>query len=504
MTEIDRRKLIKMAAAGMGGIATSGLFGGAVLGDIIHPHESSLKELDKNEYISRFKFHTNIDVHGGKTQMMSIGPRRFLFVARTVIEVTNPLKPVIIKRNAYQGSQIQVAYNEKAGKWIMIANASAPLTLATNERRLGKYQDPFIIPRNMVAPGLRGVRIYDVSDPFDIKLLSEWSCDQGDPKRPVQTGGGTHRNTYDGGKYAYLCAAPDNNFIHMEGPDFVYSWAVQILDVEDPENPKFVSNWWFPGQRADEVEAYNLWREAGDRKSFTSNHGPMYALQRVEDGGRYCHIAYGAFGAVTLDVSNPAKPSLVSRWRPPYAPSGIPVHSIWPAWLEERDLLLTSYEPFHADCYEAFIHNYVLDMKDIQEPREIAQFGRWTPPPNAPYTDFCDARGRMGTHNPPHMKAPGKAHPTWVPWAAFNAGLQAVDFTDPTKPVGDGYYIPRNPGDYVRHGESVFVEWDRGLLWFGSAAGMSLLSHPALGEPIFEPMPIKEWALASANKGAPS
>ena len=83
-----------------------------------------------------------------------------------------------------------------------------------------------------------------------------------------------------------------------------YSNGIQVIDVSDPAKPKFVSNWWLPGQREGEEEEYKKWREYGDRRSFTTLHGPTYVPRRIEDGGRYGYSAYSALGMMIHDFSD--------------------------------------------------------------------------------------------------------------------------------------------------------------------------------------------------------
>ena len=517
MIKLDRRRLLKMTAAGAGAAGAGVLAGRASLASyLVHPHKDSLSYLDRNSYIQGLKVHATFsDIRGSKTQMMTIGEKRFFFARGSVFDGTNPLEPKLINSDAYPGGQIQVAYNKKAGKWILFLAKQAPFYNRNQERPFGKWSDPSIIDRVVNSEGLRGAMIYDCSDPYNLKLLSKWSVDQGDPERPVQTGSGSHRPYYDGGKYAYLSGSPNNNFTkHMEMPDAVYAWGMQIIDIEDPSNPKFVSNWWVPGQHDDEVEEYKLWRESGDQNSFTCLHS-VYVPKRVEEGGRYCYAAYGSFGSIILDISDPTKPKQVSVWRPPYLPGTIPFHTVTPVWVDNRNLLIATAESLNSDCYEAFVHNYVLDLeyeeingeRIITGQRKISEFGRWEAPEDAPYDDFCNSNGRMGTHNPPHLKAPGKAHSSWMAFSAFNGGLQVMDFSDPEKPRRSAYFVPArsgsldNPRSYYRLGESVFVEWDRNVIWFGSNHGYYIMSDPALGEPIFDAMPVKEWSLPGLNEG---
>jgi len=474
-----------------------------------HPHQNSLDELDPRLYIKNCEVHAHFDTApgiGGKSQMMAIGKRRFLFNYGAVWEVTEALHPELIKRNAYLGNQLQLAYNRNIGKWILMTGASPPPTSSTPEAPRGKYDDPRLVDNSRYYAGLRGVRIYDATDPTNIKLLSIWSCDQDEPTRAVQTGGGTHRNYYDGGKYAYLDAAPDNSFINMESPVRLYSNCLQIIDLEDPAQPKFVSNWWFPGQRAGEGRAYRKWREFDDRSSFTAAHGAFYVPVKVEDGGKYAYGSYGSFGVTVHDISNPASPRLVSQWRPAYLPGAIPFHTADISWLD-RGILIGSSEALNPDCNEPFHDNYVLDVRDIEQPKPIATFGRWVPPDDAPYDDFCDKRGRYGTHNPPHLKAPGKRHKSFISYAAFNAGFQFMDFSDPANPRPDGYFIPPSggnltrPGSYHRLGDGQFVEWDRHLIWAVADSGIYLLSHASLGKPDFSPRSVTDWTLAGLNTG---
>ncbi len=166
------------------------------------------------------------------------------------------------------------------------------------------------------GPGLRGIRIWDATDPVNIVLLSEFSTDGGDPKRKIQAGSGTHRNYYDGGDYAYLDTAPDDSFINMESPIRWHGNGIMVVDVSDPSNPKQVAMWWVPGQRTGEEAQYKAWREYGDKVSFTSLHGPMYAPKKVEDGGKLGYSAYGSFGMLIHDLSDIRNPRLVGRFTP--------------------------------------------------------------------------------------------------------------------------------------------------------------------------------------------
>ena len=411
---ISRRDFIKIgAAAGGAALAGTQLVETAFANRHPAPRPTSLSYLDRNMY------RKNTDVlavfspghhRGNKMQMMAVGERRYLFQAGDVIDVSNPVKPELVGRNAFLGSAVQLAYNNKLGKWILMTGRGSRATFSTPKWPHGKYDNPLLIEANIKEQGLRGVRFYDATDPAKLVPLSEWACDQGDPRRPQQTGSGTHRNYYDGGQYAYLDTAPGQH-LHQSGG------LVPLLHQLHPDHRRLgpgqpqvrrqlVGAGTAPGRggRVQEVAEY------GDKTSFNSLHGPMYVPKRVEEGGRYGYSAYGSFGMLIHDLSDIRKPRLVSVYKPPRQPGSIPFHTIDIVRLD-RGFVIANPEVLNPDCNEPLMDTFIVDVRDPANPRQISRLPIPVPPPDAPYRDFCDKRGRFGPHNPPHMKAPGKAHP---------------------------------------------------------------------------------------------
>ena len=209
---------MKIPASWITVLLTLALSQGAIANQHPHPHKGSLEYLDRNSYAKNMRVLGVFQLgeeRGHKLQMMAIGSRRLILQNGDVIDVSDPRAPKLVKHDAFRGSQLQVAYNRKLGKWILITGASSPITSTTATAPNGKYDDASLIEKTKTGPGLRGIRIWDASDPANIVLLSEFATDGGDPKRKVQTGSGTHRNYYDGGDYAYLDTAPDDSYIHM-------------------------------------------------------------------------------------------------------------------------------------------------------------------------------------------------------------------------------------------------------------------------------------------------
>lgn len=477
-----------------------------------HPRSDSIQFLDQNTYIRNMAVRAHL---GGpdrrwKLQIWAQGKNRYLFQggkpSGNVIDVTDPLNPQVIAENAFLGRQIQLAFNKNIDKWILMTGSAPPLIRATPRYPHGKWDDPTAFERVRDFRGLRGVRFYDATDPLKIVLLSEFSTDLGDPARELQTGGGSHRDYYDGGRYAYLDTAPDDSFTNQESPVRVHTHGLMIVDVFDPSKPKHVSTWWLPGQRKDEVTAYSAWREHGDRHSFTGLHGGFYVPKKIEDGGRYAYSPWGSLGVLVHDLENVAQPKLVGRFQADYKPGAIAFHAVDPSRVE-LGFILASPEALNPDCNEPYHDTYILDVRDPSKPSAISTLPVPQPPPEANYESFCQKRGRFGPHNAPHIKAPGSVDPGFTCYTFFNAGLQCYDISDPRKPEIVAYFIPPqggdldDPGSYTRNTDNVFVEWDRKLIWVATDTGLYLVTSPLLGKPVLEPMRVSDWTLDGLNEG---
>jgi len=504
---IGRRGFVK---AGTGALAGFHIIGTAQANQHPAPRPTSLKYLDRNTYVHNMKVHGHLFAGRNRTdeiEMMAIGNRRFLFQQTAVIEVTDPLNPKVLGEGLHLGEEdIQLAYNKSLGKWILITSSAVPGSSSSASALRGKYDNPALIDENVQMKGLRGVWIYDATDPTNLQLLSKWSCDKGDPERELQTGSGAFHNYYDGGKYAYLDTAPDNSFVRMEAHIRHYANGVQIIDVSDPTKPKWVSDWWVPGMRLGEEAEYQKWREFGDQRSFTGKNGGFFVPQKLEEGGRYGYSTWGSLGFYIHDLKDPAKPAVASRWQAPYAPGGIQTYATDVSRLD-RGFVITCAEALDPDCNQPWQDVYVLDVKDVANPTPIGTFPIPQPPADAPYKDFCDKRGRFGSRVPENQKAPGKVDPNFTCYAYFIAGAQCFDLSDPANPKITAYFIPPQGGSltdwnsYNRTVDMIFVEWDRKLIWVGTDTGIYLLSTPDLGEPVLGPMEVTEWSLPGLNAG---
>lgn len=465
--------------------------------------------LDPNEYLHNMEviaFVPDVSIRGGEplTTMWTKGKQRLLAAGGGFLDVTEPAAPFVVNTDAYDGSP-NVVYNDRLGKWILLTSAQAPLTAPNQEFPRGKYCEEYA-RQSTESTVFRGVRTYDATDPSNVQLLQEFGTGQ--------SGSGTHMNFYDGGRYAYLDCGFDDT-LRMESSERPYSNALMIVDVSDPTNVREVSRWWVPGQRLGEEDEYFKYEFAGDQSSWTGNHGACVVPRRVEDGGAVGYGGWGRFGMYVHDLSDIRNPKVFSKLMHPLENmGGIPYHTIYPLLADRRHphlrgLVIGVFEGLEADCREPWHTSYIIDVRDRRNPRFIGLFPRPTPPPGAPYPDFCMARGRFSAHNIQSWVAPGRMRPEIAALSYFSAGFRLYDISNPREPKETAYFVPRRDGDLSDFGswrrgttETVFIEWDRNLIWVGTHAGTYCMSSPALGRPVLEPREVCEWTVAHVNRGA--
>lgn len=510
---VTRRTLLKnvataaLAAAGAGAAVRAQVTGLTPAGGKV-PFKlpmGALPYLDHKQYAHNMDVVAELPgftVAGGEPlmAMWAKGRQRMLPGSAGWVDVSDPRKPIIVKAPNRAGI---VVYNTKLRKWIGVSSAAAPLSSATPEFPYGQY-DKELRDRTINFKGLRGIRTWDVSDPASPVLLQEYSTGE--------KGMGTHMNFYDGGKYAYLECSWDDQ-LRMENAQRPMSHGVMIVDMSDPATVKEVSRWWVPGQRRGEEEEFKKYTFAGDESSWTGNHGAMSVPKRVEDGGTVGYAGMGAFGMYVMDLTDITKPKPYGKIRYEYETmGGIPFHTCYPLIADAanprlRDIVIGVPEAIQADCREPEKIPYVIDVKDPRNPRIIGFFPRPQAPKDAPYTDFCFARGRFGPHNTQCWLAPGAARPLMA-ITYFSAGVRLFDISNPTTPKEVAWFVPPHHGEIEKYEtwwrgttENVFIEWDRNLIWIGTHTGTYCLSSPALGKPVLEARKIERWSVPHCNVG---
>ena len=517
----SRRSLLKSAAGAAVGATAAGIAGklgaGAQVQGLYTTNTApeiplpmgSLTYIDKKQYIHNMEIISHISgasISGGEPLMVMYakGKQRLLPAGGDFVDISEAKNPVLLnKKRVVQGNG-PVVYNTKLKKWIMMCTAAQPLTSATPQYPHGQY-DKELRDKILAYKGLRGIRNYDITDPTKPNLLQEYSTGE--------KGNGTHHNFYDGGKYAYLDCGWDET-LRLENHQRPYSNALMIVDLSDPANVQEVSRWWVPGQKLGEEEEYKKYRFAGDKTSWTGNHGALTVPKRVEDGGTIGYGGFGAFGFYAMDLRDIKNPKPYGHMQYEFDTFGtIPFHTCLPVLADAAhpqlmNKIVAVHEALEADCRENYHTPYMVDVKDPKNPKIIGFFPRPAAPPDAPYTDFCFARGRFGSHNTQCWLAPGTSNPAIMVIAWFNAGVRVFDISNPTAPKEIAWFVPPLEGEINDYAswwrgttENVFVEFDRNLIWIGTHEGSYCLSCPALGKAVTEPAKVAKWSISHCNVG---
>lgn len=336
----------------------------------------------------------------------------------SIVDVTDPADPTYVRH--VEGPENTYTLQVQVADGLMVTSLEQPrLRDPANAEELGLY------PYDPEGSYEAGAYVWDVaSDPTDPELLGQY-----------ESGGtGTHRNYYDGGDYAFMCAGPDG----FDGK------CLTVVDLSDPTAPEEVARWWWPGQAPDETadERYHC-------------HGPAYRR------GDRLYLSYGSVGALILDVSDETDPELLARIDFGDFGSWLGTHSAVP--LPDTDLLVVNSEainegtPFEDDG-EPLNYTVLVDVSGAETdphfegqrqvgPRIVSAVPTPRPSAGAPYDTYYDRPGRFGPHNQHHYR-PGRPRlktDEYLFMTYFNAGLRVFDVSEPLHPTEVGYYVAEDP-----------------------------------------------------------
>lgn len=469
------------------------------------PVEGSLDYLEDRSYAENMEvlghWPTVVRLTHTWQNVFDMDGRRIMFHyyrhALNVYDITDPRERTLLLEKRYTEEEGEfgaaaVAYNEDLQCWILVQSFEVPRTYGAESN---KYGDPSVLGKLMSVPGFRGFRVYRVEDPTTWTLLAEVPTGERDPETGIYTGsGGVDTPFYTGGRYLTIAAAPDDSFTNMEFATYPYTPAQMIYDMSDPANPTHVATWWVPGQKAEEVEAHEAWDRHGNHTSWTGARVPMTMPVPLEKGGRYGYAVMGALGFYILDLADPSKPTVAGHLPLPGSFAGIEGDVVDTSRVVDTGIVLINGGPMNEDGYEPYKEVYLVDVNDPSDPRIVSVLPRPLPPTDAPYPDFVLRRGKFGPKRYGSQAHPGKARNDLTFYSYGNAGVQMFDIGNPFEPKRIGYFVPPmtdeldNPRSYVVPTESIFVEWDRRIVWAFTTSGMYLLSASALGEPVLGPV----------------
>lgn len=331
--------------------------------------------------------------------------RRVLYIAHesapkdfTALDVSDPRAPTLI-------TQTDLPHNDVRSNSLSLVDNL--LLVAYQTRRPG------------LTPA--GVGVFDVSDPANPNKIAHF-----DTSGPHSRG--AHCLWFVDGETAYVSTgAPDFQPINpLDDQIFM------AVDMRNPTNPTEIGRWWLPGTRR------------GDEDPPPTRHPAHDAGFRIHNANVYperpdrAYLGYLDAGVITLDIADPAHPTMISRldYHPPFA--GF-THTVLP--LFDRNLLIVTDESITEDGSDHPKLTWIVDNRDETNPIIISSL----PMPDA--NDFLNRPGRYGAHNVhENQPRPHSWHSdTIIIGAYFNAGVRVHDISNPFQPKEIAYYVPPAP-----------------------------------------------------------
>ena len=316
-------------------------------------------------------------------------------------------------------------------------------------------------------------QIFDITDrgtdPSKISLVSEIT---GTP--PNSCGPGC------GGKFILRAHktwwSPDTGYLYAaSGEPGFRNVVIQIFDMKNPREPKFLGRSWLPGIKEG---------EPGYEGQYS--HHPV-----VDEQNKRLYVGYrNAGGQIAgFDISDPAHQKLL--WSMDLNPPFRGPHTVSPIVYDKvpnigakglpRTYAFVVDEAAAGDtapCENPIRSaSYMVDITNETKPMLVSTW-------QVPVGDFCTKGGRFG----PHQSAEtvnGKINrfEDKIAWIAyFNAGVRVVDLSNPFQLKELGYYIPKtnantHPLDKTQPVAIAINDVDidhRGLVYASDRAGAGL------------------------------
>ena len=167
-----------------------------------------------------------------------------------------------------------------------------------------------------------------------------------------------------------------------------------------------------------------------------------FGLHHAIVEGDTAHAAWRDAGMVVIDVTDRARPKLISH-RDGAPPFGGGTHNCLP--LPDRDLLVVLDEAVLDHQEDGVKHIWMFDNRDKSNPVGIATF------PQPAEADYKSKGGHFGPHNI-HENRPGTFVSSETIFATYqNAGVRVFDIRNQHAPTEVGAWVPPAPTRMADH-----------------------------------------------------
>jgi len=357
----------------------------------------------------RIKHISYSDIGGRPDSVQVMLNRKHIYVGHmfsdgvTILDASDPrnLKPV---GWFSAGQYTRTHHLQVSDNLLLLANGANIVAMQSYDNQRGYFENTLADSITNRKKFRSGLSIHDISKPDEMREIAFLEM----------PGFGINRLWWPGERYAYVSAHFDGFTDHI----------LCIVDLKEITKPVIVSKWWLPGMN----------RAAGE--TLTSPKGKRYALHHMITAGNLGYAAWRDGGLTVHDISDPAKPTLVSRlnWSPPF-PGG--THTPLP--LPGRKLAVIADEANAEKCAKGLFQTFILDMRAPENPVPIATM------PQAEDRDYCAAAGTYGPHNL-HENRPGALQSEEIIFATYNnAGVRVFDIKNQFAPKEIAYWVPPVP-----------------------------------------------------------
>jgi hypothetical protein len=255
--------------------------------------------------------------------------------------------------------------------------------------------------------GRAGLFIFDVSTPTAPKQVGFYDM----------PGSGPHRFGVDRKRNLALLPCDAEGW---------HKRVIWTLDIREPLKPEIVSIWGLPWQKAEDAGS------GGDPMPADNTctlHGPPMIR------GNRMYAAFWGGGVVVIDCTDLSNMQLLGHvcWSPPFPGS---THTAWP--IGDKPYLVVTDEARARQKYWDSQFMWIVDIRDEANPIPVANF-------IPDRQKYFNRPGRFGAHNILENISSEGHWANLVFLTYFNAGLRAVDVSDPLQPKEVGYYVPATP-----------------------------------------------------------